>query len=433
MKKFLVAGALVASVALGVAGLGMAGVHPAAYAEGEASGSESTDPEIEAALKGIQALAEDAKVRFEGKVDFNQWSSLSGVVYTITHQSGCMGMGCGADYMMRALRNAGINTDYTMTSLEQIEAAKNLPAYATDTTLQNSVKFAEQDMQALVAGGEGSEGANMDDYNLKKFAPSDFDWSAVEGKTPLEVVAAIEAYPGYHAYTTVAPVILRGVIASEMTVEQAKEAYDDFESSIKEIEKLLESQTTTPTTPSTPGTGDDKTDTPTTDQEVANEVGEITITVKGNLPSSVSLIAGKVENIVEVIKNFAGFGNQKNVIFDISLINADGTKYNFNGSVTVSIDLPEGFDGNKSKVVYISEDGKTEDMKAKYVDGKMVFDTTHFSHYAIVEDDSTSTPNTGVLSKMGAGNAVATIPVVGGLIALLGGVGFMVRHKLQKR
>lgn len=433
MRKVLVAGALVASMTLGIVGLGMAGVNSAVYAEGEASDTTIIDPEIDAVLKKLQALAEDAKTKFAGKVDFNKWSDLAGVVYTITYNNGCMGMGCGAEPMMKALRDAGINTDYKMTSLEQIEAAKNLPAYATDTTLQNSVKFAEQDMRALVAGGEGSEGANMDDYNLKKFTPSDFDWNSVEGKTPSEVVAAIEAYPGCRAYMTVAPIILRGVVVSEITLEGATQAYNDFEASVNEIEKLLGSQTTEPTDPSTPSTGGDTTDAPTADQEVKQEVGEVTITVKGNLPSNISLVANKVENIVDIIKNFAGFGNQKNIVFDISLVNADGTKYNFDGSVTVSIDLPEGFNGSKSKVVYISEDGKTEDMKAKYVDGKMVFNTTHFSHYAIVEDASAGSPNTGVISTASAGNAVVTVPVIGGIVALLGFIGFMVRRKLQNR
>lgn len=434
MKKVLVAGALVASMTLGIVGLGMAGVNSAVYAEGETSDTTTIDPEIDAVLKKLQALAEDAKTKFAGKVDFNKWSDLAGVVRTIVYNDGCMGKGCGAEPMMQALRDAGINTDYKMTSLEQIEAAKKLPAYATDTTLQNSVKFAEQDMQALVAGGEGSEGANMDNYNLKKFAPSDFDWNSVAGKTPSEVVAAIEAYPGCRAYMTVAPVILRGVVVSgEITLADATQAYNDFEASVNEIEKLLGSQTTEPTDPSMPSTGGDTTDTPTTNKEVKQEAGEVTITVKGNLPSNISLVANKVENIVDIIKNFAGFGNQKNIVFDISLVNADGTKYNFDGSVTVSIDLPEGFNGSKSKVVYISEDGKTEDMKAKYVDGKMVFNTTHFSHYAIVEDASAGSPNTGAISTTNAGNAVVTVPVIGGIVALLGYIGFMVRRKLQNR
>lgn len=433
MRKVLVAGALVMGMTLGITGLGMAGVNPVAYAE-ENSDTETIDPETDAMLRKLQALAEDAKTRFAGKVDFNKWSTLSSIVYVIEYNDGCMGKGCGAEPMMKALRDAGINTDYKMTSLEQIEAVKKLPAYATDTALQNSVKFAEQDMQALIAGGEGSEGANMDDYNLKKYAPSDFDWSAVEGKTPLEIVAAIKAYPGYYAYTTVAPIILRGlIVAGEITLEEATQAYNDFESSVNEIERLLGSQTTEPTNPSAPNTGDNTTNTPTTDQEVEREVDGVTVAVKGNLPSSVSLIASKVENIVNAIKNFTGFGNRKNVIFDISLVNADGTKYNFDGSVTVSIDLPEGFDGDKSKVVYISEDGKTEDMKAKYIDGKMVFNTTHFSHYAIVEDAPASTPDTGVFAAVDAGNAVVAVPVVGGIIAVLGYIGFMVRRKLQNR
>ena len=53
----------------------------------------------------------------------------------------------------------------------------------------------------------------------------------------------------------------------------------------------------------------------------------------------------------------------------------------------VSIDIPQYLLGEELRVVYISDDGKIiEDMNAiATINGKLVFSTTHFSHYAIIE------------------------------------------------
>jgi hypothetical protein len=66
-----------------------------------------------------------------------------------------------------------------------------------------------------------------------------------------------------------------------------------------------------------------------------------------------------------------------------------------NGYVTVKIPLPNGFDESSSKIYYISDDGKSgEEFDVRYEtinDTRyIVFDTTHFSTYAVVK---TSVPN----------------------------------------
>ena len=63
---------------------------------------------------------------------------------------------------------------------------------------------------------------------------------------------------------------------------------------------------------------------------------------------------------------------------------AEGTK------VTVSIPVPEGMDGRNSKIYHITAEGEAVDMKAIYSEGFMVFDTTHFSYYGIVEVNGSS-------------------------------------------
>ena len=74
------------------------------------------------------------------------------------------------------------------------------------------------------------------------------------------------------------------------------------------------------------------------------------------------------------------------VVFDIAL-EKDGVKVQPKGSLTVSIAVPETLDGAKCRVLYVDENGKITDMKAIYKDGRMTFETDHFSNYMIVEAD----------------------------------------------
>ena len=74
------------------------------------------------------------------------------------------------------------------------------------------------------------------------------------------------------------------------------------------------------------------------------------------------------------------------VVFDISL-EKDGIKVQPNGKLTVSIAVPETLDGAKCRVLYIDENGRITDMKAIYRDGRMIFETDHFSNYMLAETD----------------------------------------------
>ena len=74
------------------------------------------------------------------------------------------------------------------------------------------------------------------------------------------------------------------------------------------------------------------------------------------------------------------------VVFDISL-EKDGIKVQPNGKLTVSIAVPETLDGAKCRVLYVDENGSITDMKAIYRDGRMIFETDHFSNYMLAETD----------------------------------------------
>ena len=73
-------------------------------------------------------------------------------------------------------------------------------------------------------------------------------------------------------------------------------------------------------------------------------------------------------------------------IYDITMT-VDGVETQPNGTVKVKLPLPNGYDPNRSFVYHVdTETGKVEKMPATYEEGYMVFETTHFSYYAVVEE-----------------------------------------------
>ena len=77
--------------------------------------------------------------------------------------------------------------------------------------------------------------------------------------------------------------------------------------------------------------------------------------------------------------------------------------------VTVSIPVPEGMDGRNSKIYHIPDEGEPVDMKAVYSEGKMVFDTTHFSYYGIVEVNGSSISGVVNYTNVTEGDVTVTL------------------------
>ena len=78
-------------------------------------------------------------------------------------------------------------------------------------------------------------------------------------------------------------------------------------------------------------------------------------------------------------------GNYQKALFDITTL-IDGNKVQPNGSVFVKIPLPDGYSAEKTVVYYITNDGRLEKMDSRVEDGYIIFETTHFSFYAIVDE-----------------------------------------------
>ena len=81
--------------------------------------------------------------------------------------------------------------------------------------------------------------------------------------------------------------------------------------------------------------------------------------------------------------------------FDISFEDANGQTVSYQDNFTVTLLIPENLRSKTNlKVIHIADNGAIEDMEATRDGNYMVFDTTHFSVYAIVEvaDENPQTP-----------------------------------------
>ena len=78
-------------------------------------------------------------------------------------------------------------------------------------------------------------------------------------------------------------------------------------------------------------------------------------------------------------------GQEQSKIYDVTT-KVNGKETQPGSTVTVRIPLPEGYDPARTYVYHVnSETGEVENMNARYEDGCLVFETDHFSAYAVVQ------------------------------------------------
>ncbi len=73
--------------------------------------------------------------------------------------------------------------------------------------------------------------------------------------------------------------------------------------------------------------------------------------------------------------------------YDISFM-LYGERVQPNGKVTVKIPLPENYNVGTTFVYYVDDSGNYEKLDSTYSDGYIIFETDHFSEYAIVDESS---------------------------------------------
>lgn len=140
--------------------------------------------------------------------------------------------------------------------------------------------------------------------------------------------------------------------------------------------------------------------------------------------------------VTDALKEIA----EKAVIYDLSL-EKDGNKVTFDGKVSVSLPIPNGYEKSRLAVFYISDNGTKNEIPCSVNGDTVTFETDHFSVYALAEKteeaaaantvSTTETANTPVQKKSNTGLYIGL--AVGGII-LLAGAGFAVWYfKFRKK
>lgn len=117
------------------------------------------------------------------------------------------------------------------------------------------------------------------------------------------------------------------------------------------------------------------------DEETGIEIAVPSNSYDGKITLEVDeIFDGESFQIIEAID-----GNEQSRVYDVTT-KIDGKPTQPNVPVTVRIPLPEGYDASCTYVYHVnSETGEVENMNARYDGGCLVFETNHFSVYAVVE------------------------------------------------
>lgn len=128
----------------------------------------------------------------------------------------------------------------------------------------------------------------------------------------------------------------------------------------------------------------------------------------------------------------------KLAVYDISLT-LDGVEIEPDGTVQVSLPIPDGFDASRVAVFRINDDGTRTQMDGHVENGAYVFETGHFSTYALVETDAapsaSSAADTGSTANPETGEAqeAAFLASLAVLVALMGGAAAFAFRRRSRR
>ncbi len=164
-----------------------------------------------------------------------------------------------------------------------------------------------------------------------------------------------------------------------------------------------------------------------------NNGGDVEVTVSTSAAGSMTIafdnaavnaIAGNEVSLEATVRTSAPEAAGAELVIEISLKGATFADGKAKVSVPFSETVPEG----KTVKVYFINGDKKEDMNATLVDGKVVFETNHFSTYAIFFEDAPVADDSG--SNGGGFPVWAIILIVVAVLAAAGvGAFFVVKNK----
>jgi hypothetical protein len=131
------------------------------------------------------------------------------------------------------------------------------------------------------------------------------------------------------------------------------------------------------------------------------------------------------DKAVENIKKQFGSNSTYIANLEISLVDKNGAKIQPNGKMQLKIKVPEQYkNDNNLVVVYVAEDGTVQALNTTIINGYAVFETDHFSNYALVKKASIST-----LPKTGENHVYPDLIVT--IFGLLGAI-FIMHRRVRK-
>lgn len=111
----------------------------------------------------------------------------------------------------------------------------------------------------------------------------------------------------------------------------------------------------------------------------------------GVIPSGTSMKISKVVTGAQYsdAKAVTNTVADKIAVFEIDLLSSSNTKIQPNGKLSITTDIPSGFDASKVAVYRLSTDGKSfTKLLSSVYGGKVTFETDHFSTYMIVQESA---------------------------------------------
>lgn len=178
--------------------------------------------------------------------------------------------------------------------------------------------------------------------------------------------------------------------------------------------------------------------------EIRHEGTGITVTAPANvLPEGATLH-------VDVLSQGSGFRLAQNSLSDVGsklkvldiYIQHAGKVIQPDGTITVRVPIPEGFDKTRLALYYIATDGKKIQLPIQIDGNEVVFHTTHFSTYALVETSASSSSQNGNNQSEGqqtdgqspqTGEAPLTMYIVVGAAAAFAVIVLLSRRKMGQK